>query len=508
MSSSDAGADPERLLGAIDAAVGLFRAEAGTGAIRPGVGLRRLLGFDEAAGEETVAMADIAHADDVAALEAAMLAAAAGQGGGVRLRLRRATGEVFPVSVQVFPADSSGSTSEIVGVVTPIHAEPGDKPTAIEASGGTEEVDVITRIVGGVAHDFNNLLAVILGNVDIMSPEDDVDTFEQSRDDIAAACLRGSELIRRMVAFAEISNLQPSRVNLRSLLGEQAGAGAELHRPPDLWDVAADPPLLKSAVEAIIRNAREATPEGGVVEVGAENLTIGPADPAALPPGRYVTLRVSDEGPGVPAPMIEKIFEPFISTKKPGVGAGLGLSMARGFARQSGGDVVIRNRPGGGATVTLTLPAEMTAPAVATAPPPDFDAWLQHSGRVLLVDDEPEVLRYVRLTLEGMGLDVSAASSGAEALAIFEAAPDRFDVLLTDIVMPGPLNGRALAAALRRARPDLKVGYLSGFSSLSRDDPGEDGAEGASDDVFLEKPIRAERLIAAISSLLGARETG
>lgn len=507
MSSSGAKADPERLMEAIDAAVGLFQAEAGAGVIRPGVGLRRLLGIDEAAGEDAIALADIAHADDIAALEAAMLSAVSGQGGGVRLRLRRAAGEDLLVSIQVFPARSSDPASEIVGVVTPIDAD----PAAIEVSSGTEEVDVITRIVGGVAHDFNNLLAVILGNVDIMSPEDDVDTFEQSRDDIAAACLRGSELIRRMVAFAEISNLQPSRVNLRSLLGEQAGVGAELHLSPDLWDVAADPPLLKSAVEAIIRNAREATPDGGVVEVGAENLTIGPADPAdpaGLPPGRYVTVKVSDEGPGVPAAMIEKIFEPFISTKKPGVGAGLGLSMARGFARQSGGDVVIRNRPGGGATVTLTLPAELTAPAVATAPPPDFDAWLQHSGRVLLVDDEPEVLRYVRLTLEGMGLDVSAASSGAEALAIFEAAPDRFDVLLTDIVMPGPLNGRALAAALRRARPDLKVGYLSGFSSLSRDDPGEGASDAASDDVFLEKPIRAERLIAAISSLLGARETG
>jgi PAS domain S-box-containing protein len=339
-----------------------------------------------------------------------------------------------------------------------------------------QKLKAIGQLTGGIAHDFNNLLTVILGNSDLLA--------EHLHDNVAllpfaemtrSAAERGAELTQRLLAFARRQPLDPKVVDinklicgfeglLRRTLGEQIGI--ELVQGAGLWRANIDAPQLESALLNLAINARDAMPSGGRLTVETMNAYIDD-DYAALheevQTGQYVLIAVSDTGSGIPKDVMTRVFEPFFTTKDVGKGSGLGLSMIYGFVKQSGGHVKIYSELGEGTVVKLYLPRapeDAQSDALGRAEPLE-----PPRGRevVLLVEDDDMVRSHVKTQLQDLGYSVIEANGGQDAIAAFARAP-RIDLLFTDIVMPGGVNGRKLADQLRETAPDLKVLFMSGYT--------------------------------------------
>ena len=410
-------------------------------------------------------------------------------------------------------ADGSVQTDGIILDVTPeMRAQEQLEAQRIVAM-RAQKHESIGQLTGGVAHDFNNLLAVIMGNLELL--RDETDTPEKLRmiDTSIGATRRGSDLTRNMLAFASKARLEPEVLDLNHLVSETrnwagrtlpASISVETSLLAGLWAIKADASSTESALLNLILNARDAMPDGGYLTI--ETAHVNMDDDAEelhaenLEPGRYVMLAVSDTGRGIPANSLAQIFEPFYSTKPPGAGSGLGLSMVEGFMRQSGGTVRVVSEPGSGTTFRLYFKAhaakmEEEVPIMA-GPRPEQPVAGQ---RILVVEDEPEVLSILETTLTRAGYTVATARSGDMAQALFEEDPN-FDLLLTDIVMPGRLQGTALASALRERRSDLPVVFLSGYANETT----VRGTALRSDDIRLTKPVgRADLLAAVRRSLSG-----
>jgi signal transduction histidine kinase/ActR/RegA family two-component response regulator len=370
-----------------------------------------------------------------------------------------------------------------------------------------QKQESIGQLTGGVAHDFNNLLAVIMGNLELL--RDDVHHPDQLQliDSSLKATLRGAELTNNMLAFARKARLVPQRLDLNQVVSDTrnwAGRTLPAHiwietvLAKDLWPIEADPSSTESAVLNLMLNARDAMAEGGKLRVATRNLLLQKGDPLpnGLSAGRYVHLSVSDTGHGIDAESLQLIFDPFFSTKPPGAGSGLGLSMVQGFMQQSGGAVEARSIPGEGTTFHLYFPAQIhpvaTAPATAH---PVSDG--QRTARILLAEDEPEVRALLVSTLQKAGYTVVATGSGDAALELFQS-DSAFDLLLSDIVMPGNLQGPALARALRGLAPALPVIYMSGYASAQA--MGQDDIKAS--DQRLMKPVARDDLLAALDRAL------
>jgi CheY-like chemotaxis protein len=364
-----------------------------------------------------------------------------------------------------------------------------------------------------VAHDFNNLLAVIMGNLELLRDGIDAPDLLRMVDTSIGATRRGADLTRNMLAFARKAPLEPEVFDLNRLVEEtRSWAGrtlpASIHVETillaDLWQVKADPSSTESALLNLILNARDAMQDGGQLTIETANVRLGAEDalPLAenLEPGRYVMLAVRDTGRGIPENSLAQIFEPFYSTKPPGAGTGLGLSMVEGFTRQSGGAVSVSSEPGLGTTFELYFKAHVGVVDTATPLQPVAGVEPATGQRLLVVEDEPEVLSVLVTTLERAGFTVASAPSGDEALALFETCPE-FDLLLTDIVMPGRLQGTDLALELRSRAPDLPVVFLSGYArEVMGQAPGS-----RPEDIRLTKPVRRADLVEAIRKSLSAR---
>ncbi|HEY1506399.1 MAG TPA: MASE4 domain-containing protein [Stellaceae bacterium] len=365
----------------------------------------------------------------------------------------------------------------------------------------SQKMEAIGNLTGGMAHDFNNMLGIIIGNLDLLrgSPKFGLGTNDMLRDAIDAA-VHGSELTRRLLAFARRQPLQPQPIDVNALvadtaklltrtLGEQVQISLELGR--DLAPAIADPAQLEAAIVNLANNARDAMPGGGHLTIATVNSELDQdyaAQHSEVAPGDYVAIRVSDTGSGMPPAVMARIFEPFFTTKEVGKGTGLGLSMVFGFTKQSGGHITVYSEPGIGTTFSLYLPPA-EAETAATRTPVIEDVPLGRGQTVLVVEDNASLRRLVTQQLTELGYEVIAADNGALALDILKRKD--VDLLFTDIVMPGKINGIELARMASERWPDLPAVLTSGF-------PNNANVLVAPSVRMLLKPYRREELARAL----------
>ncbi|HUL05087.1 MAG TPA: CHASE3 domain-containing protein [Candidatus Acidoferrum sp.] len=372
-----------------------------------------------------------------------------------------------------------------------------------------QKMESVGQLTGGVAHDFNNLLTVVIGSLDAAVDRTPAEPRALVESALRAA-ERGATLVRQMLAFSRRQTLIPEALDLNELAGgmedllqRTLGEHIEIEMKPvrGLWPALADKAQVESALLNLAINARDAMPEGGklIIETGNHQLDADyAAHNAEVTPGDYAMLAVTDTGTGMPPEVIERAFEPFFTTKGVGKGSGLGLSMIYGFAKQSGGHLKIYSEVGHGTTVRLYLPRQR-APAVAesAAAPATVDRHAGGGETILVVEDDPLVRNFVVQQLRALGYTVLEAADGPQARAQLESDTP-IDLLLTDVVMPGSLTGRELAASARRRRPNLKTLYTSGYTENSivhqgKLDPGVH---------FLSKPFRRQELARKVRDVL------
>jgi PAS domain S-box-containing protein len=337
----------------------------------------------------------------------------------------------------------------------------------------SQKMEAIGHLTGGVAHDFNNLLMIVKGQVQLMRlrPQDAKDI--RSLDAIEQAAQTGANLTRQLLTFARRQRLENVTVDLaerlsaiRDLLESSVGGAIklEMHVPKDTWRVETDPSEFELALVNIAVNARDAMPNGGTLSLRAQNLTLDATSTVPLS-GEFVALSLSDTGTGIAPEVLAKVFEPFFTTKEVGKGTGLGLSQVYGFSRQSGGDVHVASKPGEGTTITLYLPRSLAKAEPPAQPVPVGDA-VRGKGLVLVVEDNAEVGEVSTLMLEQLGYSVVRADRPAAAFDIL-ARRDDIVLVFSDIVMPGEMDGLALALAVRERYPRLPLLLATGYSSAA-----------------------------------------
>jgi PAS domain S-box-containing protein len=340
-----------------------------------------------------------------------------------------------------------------------------------------QKMESIGQLTGGVAHDFNNLLTAVIGNLDLIQDRVANDAVTQRHVATAIhAAERGGELTHRLLAFARRQPLKPANSDVNRRIGEckellqrtiGAQIGIDLFLKHDVWPVYVDGNQLENALLNLAINARDAMPNGGRLTIETANVELD-EDYAARNPdvtqGPHVMISVSDSGTGIDRNVLEHVFEPFFTTKAQGKGTGLGLSMVYGFAKQSGGHIRIYSEVGEGATVKLYLPRAAGAePVVDDQPPAAPGALPGGSETILVVEDDPDVAEFTTAALKLLGYRILAASDGASALAGLQDV-SRIDLLLTDVVLPGGMNGRDVAKKFQERFPDAKVLFISGYA--------------------------------------------
>ncbi|MGX4769869.1 ATP-binding protein [Bradyrhizobium guangdongense] len=341
-----------------------------------------------------------------------------------------------------------------------------------------QKMDAIGQLTGGIAHEFNNMLTVITGTIEILAEAvKDNPPLATITKLISEAADRGAALTSSLLSFARKQALQPAEIDVNDLLEELAklllatfDKKIEIVRKFDrsIWLAFADRGQLSSALLNLAINARDAMPDGGRLTLTTRNVVFGVREAFAVGAGYagdYVEVEIADTGTGIPQALLERIFDPFFSTKEVGKGTGLGLSMVFGFVKQSGGGIKVRSEEGHGTVFTIYLPKAETS----ALRPASYDARKIVGGTetILCVEDDRDVRQYVTVQLESLGYKVLPAANAAEALAI-AAAGTPFDLLFTDIVMAGSINGRELADQMVAARPSLRVLFTSGYAHDSQ----------------------------------------
>lgn len=372
-----------------------------------------------------------------------------------------------------------------------------------------QKMEAIGKLTGGVAHDFNNVLQVLRGNLELLENRHGGDAWSRERLGKAIdAVNRGAKLAAQLLALGRQQPLKPRVVNLsgvlhgmddllRRVLGETIHI--ETTVADRLWNTLVDSHQLENVILNLAINARDAMPDGGRLVLALANAVLGPQPVAGIPdlrPGEYVTLAVTDTGTGMPPSVIERAFDPFFTTKPEGQGTGLGLSMAYGFVKQSGGHILIRSKLGQGTSVRIYLPRS-TAPADTVRVPPSA-APQGGNETILVVEDDKAVQATVAETLMGLGYRVLRADDADQALALIRSGV-HVDVLLSDVVMPGSIRSPELARVALRLRPRLKIVFTSGYTK----DAIEDNARLGDSVELLRKPYSREQLAAHLRTVLG-----
>ncbi|MGY3492165.1 signal transduction histidine kinase/CheY-like chemotaxis protein [Bradyrhizobium sp. USDA 4502] len=371
-----------------------------------------------------------------------------------------------------------------------------------------QKMEAVGHLSGGIAHDFNNILTVITGLIDILAEAVEHDPALSSvAKMITDAAFRGAEVTKHLLAFSRLQPLQPREANLNTLvqdtarllrpsLGEQIEIDTALE--PDAWSAFIDPNHMATALLNLAVNARDAMPDGGKLMLETSNVILDEVYAVANPDvraGEYVMVAVSDTGGGIPAGIRDKVFEPFFTTKDTGKGTGLGLSMVYGFIKQSNGHLKIYSEEGHGTSIKLYLPRS-SGDMIDVEPPPPVDTRGGNES-ILVVEDDPLVRNYVSAQLEQLGYHTMVTANGPEALA---AVDKGFvcDVLFTDVIMSGGMNGRQVADAVIAKLPSVRVLFTSGYTEDAiihhgRLDP---------DVTLLPKPYRKSDLARMIRQVL------
>jgi signal transduction histidine kinase len=427
----------------------------------------------------------------------------------LRCRIKRATDNSTRWIVlrgRAYP-EEDGRLRTMTGVIMDVT----DRHEVEERLNQAQKMEAIGQLTGGVAHDFNNLLTAIVGNLDMISRSPgNAGRVERLARSALQAASRGGELTQKLLAFARKQVIQPETVNpnhlltdFRDLLQRALGETIELdvHLDPTLDPVRLDPAQFQSAVLNLCVNARDAMPQGGKLRLTTRNIKIT-EDSRGYPdarPGAYVVVSASDTGAGMEAGTLARAFEPFFTTKEVGSGTGLGLSQVYGFCRQSEGFARIKSAPGEGTTVEMYLPRSSDKPDRVSG---GLGLPLRRATQgevILVVEDEPAVLEMAVESLEDLGYQTLTAGDAHAALAILRSGT-RIDMLFSDVVMPGGMNGVQLSVEAKRLRPDLKVLLSSGYTGAVL------GNSGLPEDMpILNKPYRREELATKLRMVLSRK---
>lgn len=421
-------------------------------------------------------------------------------------RFRRADGSWARVEDHGFAIrNEEGRTTRILGSLSDV----SNKLEMEDRLRQSQKLEAVGQLTGGVAHDFNNLLTIIVGNIEMLQDSLAEDNpLRRFADMGARAADRASELTNRLLVFSRKQALQPQVIDVNAVIGGikdmlrrtlSADIDIEIALTDGIWPTEIDRAQVEAALLNLAINSRDAMPDGGSLTIETANVELDEDDITAEPNltvGKYVRITVSDTGHGIPEDQIDHVFEPFFTTKTAGQGTGLGLSMVYGFAKQSGGHILIFSELNKGTKVRLYFPmydGDRQTNAVETQDKP-----LQRGHEtILVVEDDALILQQLTVQLTGLGYQVLTASAGAATLDILRKRSD-VDLLLTDVVLPGGMNGRQIADAAQALCPDVKVLFTSGYSEnvivhhgrLDRDAN------------FLGKPYRRSTLAAKVREVL------
>lgn len=419
---------------------------------------------------------------------------------------RRKDGSTVNISVSSAPL--KGQTGERNGIVFIIE-DVTQRNAVAEQLRHSQKMEAIGQLTGGIAHDFNNLLSIIICNLELLAEDLTPGSEMQVLCNTAMqASLHGADLIHQMLAYSRSQSLESKLLQLNELvrdmakllartLGEQIEVS--LNIDPHACHVMIDPVQFQTALTNLATNARDAMPEGGKLVINTNNVILDDytAQFADVPPGDYVVLAVTDTGTGMPPAVVERAFDPFFTTKSVGQGTGLGLSMVFGFVKQSGGHIRIYSELGQGTTVKLYLPCSGTTAETDTVTKSNAELPYQGNATILIVEDNEALARSARTLLMGAGFTTLLAFNGKQALEVLGTGTE-IDLLFTDIVMPGGINGIELARQARLMRPAIKVLITSGFADAALNS----GNAAALSEQLLTKPYRKADLIKKIRELL------
>jgi PAS domain S-box-containing protein len=403
--------------------------------------------------------------------------------------------------------DPEGRPVEFAGTITDVTDQRSLESQLVQA----QKMDAVGKLTGGIAHDFNNLLAAVIGGLSLIERRAQLgDEQQRVLAMTKRAAEQGSELVRRLLAFARRQRLEPLPVNLLTLRDTVSDlithtigglVNIEWQLEDGIWTVFADQAQLELALVNLVINARDAMPAGGTVTIIGENRHVGDGEPTGVKPGDYVRLAVEDNGTGISPEHLEKVMEPFFTTKELGKGSGLGLSMVYGFARQSDGAFRIDSKLGSGTTAELWLPRAPEGLSAARTATPEPATTPLRPLKLLLVDDHTEVRSTTSAVLQDCGHAVIEAASGNDALGLLKTRDCDFDLLITDYAMPH-LSGTEFLREARILCPDVPALLITGYAEAEMIGDRPDGVE------ILLKPFTPAALEAAMSRVCGAEPVG
>jgi PAS domain S-box-containing protein len=483
----------------------------------------RIFGYDrqELLGEPVEMLVPARHRDDYVARRKSYFEAPTtrGLGSGLEFHGLRSDGSEIPLDIAVSPLGTGEGTTAIVVVRDLSEAKESERRKDEELARANREARIaqsrrlesLGQLAGGVAHDFNNLLGVILNYADFVADEIEKGTSAHTDVlEIRKAAERATELTRQLLIFSRRETVKPAPVDLnevvrdierllRRTLGEHIELVTKLD--PDIPSVLADPGQVEQVLVNLAVNGRDAMPDGGRLVIRTSEVELDRdflEEHPDISPGRYARLTVADNGTGMEPEVAARVFEPFFSTKRKGEGTGLGLATVYGIVSGAGGEISLYSEPGEGTVFRVHLPA--AGSAVTVLPGEHAVEFTGRGERVLLVEDEDTVRALAKRILTEGGYRVSATGEGADALRLLEEPRNEFDLLISDVVMPG-MRGIELARRTRGLRPELPILMMSGYTTPMAEEDRRALAEAP----LLEKPFSRRDLLGEVRNLLDAR---